>query len=100
MSFIGKIPGKDAVSLNTAQGLEPRNTKIAAESIILGDCIAVMKRMAATSIDFVLTDPPYLVGYQDRSGRSIANDRDDAWLKPAFAQIYRVLQPNSFCVSF
>ena len=28
------------------------------------------------------------------------NDDNDAWLKPAFAEIYRMLQRNSFCVSF
>jgi DNA modification methylase len=28
----------------------------------------------AGSVDFILTDPPYLVNYRDRSGRSIAGD--------------------------
>src|SRR5690242_8462010 len=65
-----------------------------------GDCIEVMRRMAWASVDFILTDPPYLVNYRDRSGRSIANDYDDAWLKPAFRQMYRLLRPDSLCVSF
>jgi site-specific DNA-methyltransferase (adenine-specific) len=69
-------------------------------SITHGDCIEVMERMSANSVDFVLTDPPYLVNYRDRSGRSIANDRNDDWLIPAFAQMYRVLKPDSLCVSF
>src|SRR5207248_2780652 len=70
------------------------------DQIIHGDCIAVMRTMPGTSIDFVLTDPPYLARYVGRDGRSIANDRNDSWLRPAFAEIYRVLKPDRFCVSF
>ena len=36
----------------------------------------------------------------DRSGRRVINDDNDAWLKPAFAQVHRVLKPNTLCVSF
>jgi DNA modification methylase len=69
-------------------------------NVTCGDCIDVMAHMPARSIDFVLTDPPYLVRYRDRSGRRVINDDNDAWLKPAFAQIHRVLKPDSLCVSF
>lgn len=68
--------------------------------IILGDCLAVLPTLPDQSVDFVLTDPPYLVNYQDRSGRCIANDNNDRWLAPAFWQIYRVLRQDAFCVSF
>jgi len=30
----------------------------------------------------------------------IINDDSDAWLKPAFEQFYRVLKPDSMCISF
>jgi site-specific DNA-methyltransferase (adenine-specific) len=30
----------------------------------------------------------------------VPNDDNDAWLKPAFAEMYRVLDRDSFCVSF
>lgn len=46
------------------------------------------------------TDPPYLVGFRDRSGRSIANDVNDEWVLPASQQMYRVLKNNSLAVSF
>ena len=68
--------------------------------ILQGDCTQVMKTMAAGSVDFILTDPPYAVRYRDRSGRTILNDDNDAWLTPAFAEMYRLLKPNTFCVSF
>ena len=47
-----------------------------------------------------LTDPPYLVNYRDRSGRSIQNDVKSDWLKPAMAQAYRVLKQNRLAVMF
>lgn len=65
-----------------------------------GDCIPLMRRMDAASVDFILTDPPYLVRYRDRDGRTIRNDSDGRWLKPAFAEMFRLLKPGSFCVSF
>jgi len=45
-------------------------------------------------------DPPYLVNYRDREGRSLAGDGTSQWLKPAFAQAFRVLRNDAFCVSF
>ena len=68
--------------------------------ILRGDCCKVLQAVPPQCVDFVLTDPPYLVGYQDREGRSIRNDVASDWLKPAFAQIHRVLKPDSLCVSF
>ncbi len=68
--------------------------------MVLGDCLQVMAGYPDRCVDFILTDPPYLVGYTDRSGRTIENDKDDAWLMPAFAECYRLLKPDSLCVSF
>jgi site-specific DNA-methyltransferase (adenine-specific) len=69
-------------------------------TVVRGDCVDVMKAMPSKSVDFIPTDPPYLVRYCDRSGRSVKNDDNDTWLDPAFAQMYRVLKDNRFCVSF
>jgi adenine-specific DNA-methyltransferase len=68
--------------------------------VTCGDCCSIMPELPDSSVDFVLTDPPYVVGYHDRAGRSVANDDSTDWLKPAFDQIYRVLTADSFCVSF
>lgn len=65
-----------------------------------GDCIDVMQAMPARSVDFILTDPPYLVRYIDRTGRRIANDDHGDWLEPAARQMFRVLKNDSLCVSF
>jgi len=69
-------------------------------TIINGDCLNVLPSLPARSIDFVLTDSPYITRYKSRDGRTVPNDDNDAWLKPAFAEIYRQLQEDSFCVSF
>src|SRR5262249_6198380 len=68
--------------------------------VIHGDCITVMQSMPCASIDLVVTDPPYLVSYYPRDGRRCANDNDDAWLLPAFRELYRLLKPDSFCATF
>lgn len=68
--------------------------------VLRGDCVQVMRGMPSTSVDFILTDPPYLVRYRSRTGETIANDDDDGWLEPAFAEMYRVLKPGSLAISF
>jgi hypothetical protein len=45
------------------------------------------RRFGADSVDFVLTDPPYIVRYRRRDGRTVKNDDNDQWLAPAFADI-------------
>lgn len=69
-------------------------------AILHGDCITLMQRLRSGSVDFILTDPPYLVRYRDRLGRTIANDDNPDWLIPAFAEMYRVLKPGGLAVSF
>jgi hypothetical protein len=64
------------------------------------NCIDLMSQMPSRSVDFILTDPPYITRYLDRSGRSVMNDDNTEWLRPAFGQAYRVLKRDSFCVSF
>lgn len=39
----------------------------------------------------LFTDPPYLVGFRDRQGRTIAGDKTDEWLQPACNE-----QPTKF----
>jgi site-specific DNA-methyltransferase (adenine-specific) len=68
--------------------------------IIQGDCVEIMRGMPSENIDLIVTDPPYLVHYQSRDGKRVANDDNTLWVEPAFSEMYRVLKNNSFCVSF
>jgi site-specific DNA-methyltransferase (adenine-specific) len=73
----------------------PRNT------VLLGDCITVMRTLPDGCVDLVLTDLPYLCNYRDRDGRSVLHDNDNGeWLRPAFEQMHRLMKPNSICISF
>jgi adenine-specific DNA-methyltransferase len=69
-------------------------------TVIHGDCLNVLPTLAPGSTNFILTDPPYLVNFMARDGRTVPNDNNDGWLKPAFAEMYRVLADGAFCVSF
>jgi adenine-specific DNA-methyltransferase len=68
--------------------------------ILLGDCVQVMGQMPSASVDLIVTDPPYMCRFQSRDGRTVTNDDRSDWVQPAFTQMYRVLKPDRFCVSF
>ncbi len=85
MATDSRIPGIQSSFINT---------------VVSGDCIQVMRQLPANSVDLILTDPPYLVNYRDRDGRRVRNDDDASWLRPAFAEAYRVLGKDRFMISF
>jgi adenine-specific DNA-methyltransferase len=68
--------------------------------VVHGDCTEVMRGMPQESIDLIVTDPPYLVAYRSRDGRTLTGDDTSAWLEPSAAAMYRLLKPNRYCVSF
>ena len=82
------------MNTNTIQQKLPVNT------ILHGNCIETMRELPANSVDFILTDPPYLVNYRDRDGRTIQNDANAGWLKPAMREAYRVLKMNRVAIMF
>ena len=69
-------------------------------TILHADCLKALPMLQDRSVNFILTDPPYITNYQSRDGRRVPNDDNDAWLKPAFAEMHRVLAYDSFAVSF
>lgn len=79
---------------------QERNSAAIRNAILQGDCISLMRGLARESVDFILTDPPYITRYRGRDGRTVDNDDNPRWLKPAFNQMHRVLKSGGFCVSF
>jgi site-specific DNA-methyltransferase (adenine-specific) len=73
---------------------------ILTNTILHADCLKALPMVRDESVNFILTDPPYLVRYRPRDGRAISGDDDAAWLNPAFAELYRVLEADGFCFSF
>ena len=68
--------------------------------IYCGDAAEILKTIQGGSVDLVVTDPPYLVNYQDRTGRRVANDDNACGVLPVFDVLYRVLKPDSLCITF
>jgi len=73
---------------------------ILVNTILNADCLKALPMLQNESVGFILTDPPYITRYRSRDGRVVPNDDNDAWFKPAFAEMYRVLASDSFAVSF
>lgn len=67
---------------------------------VQGNCVEIMAGFPDNAVDFILTDPPYLVGFRDCQGRTIAGDVTDEWLQPACHEMYRVLKKDALMVSF
>jgi len=68
--------------------------------VITGDCVSIMQSMPDASIDLVLADPPYVPNYRTRDGRRCFSYAHERWITPAFDEVYRLLKPDRFCVSF
>lgn len=98
MTSINKVAfGKEQKAGGVRQG---RNNTASRNVILHGDCIDLMRGLDRESVDFILTDPPYITRYQSRDGQTVQNDDNARWLKPAFNQMHRVLKQGGFCVSF
>jgi site-specific DNA-methyltransferase (adenine-specific) len=69
-------------------------------SVLQGDCVQILKSLPSDCVDLVVTDPPYGGRYKDRVGRTVANDDNPVSVLGAFVDVYRVLKPNSYCISF
>jgi len=63
--------------------------------IICGDCLKIMKKMPDESIDLILTDPPYKIGYKDWDKGPFL-EFTERWLTESF----RLLKKNGTMWSF
>jgi site-specific DNA-methyltransferase (adenine-specific) len=74
------------------------------QTIINADFKVAMEGMGAGSVDLIVTDPPYGMDYQSswRTDKyeKIANDITLEWVKPFFAECFRVLKDNSHIYAF
>ncbi len=62
----------------------------------LGDCLDVMRSMETGSVDAVVTDPPFGIGFDYSGKREVASNPADywAWLSPVYAECRRVVRPG------
>ena len=69
-------------------------------TIIHGEASESLKALPSECVDLVVTDPPYLVNYRDRDGRTLANDDNPQAIADVFSEVGRVMKPNSYFVFF
>ena len=62
------------------------------ESLILGDCLEVLKEYPDNHFDSCITDPPYGMGMDEWDG--------DVPTVEIWQEVFRVLKPGAFCLSF
>ena len=64
--------------------------------LINGDCIDEMKKMDANSIDSIVTDPPYEIGFMNKGW----DNTGIAYNKDVWKQALRVLKPGGHMLAF
>src|SRR5829696_72390 len=76
-------------------GGQLRRWTVGNQEVILGDCLAELRHLAASSVDVVVTSPPYNIGVAYRSYDD-RRPREDylAWLAEIGLEIKRVLKPD------
>ena len=64
--------------------------------LILGDCLEKLKELPENSVDSIVTDPPYELGFMGKSwdNTGIANDKN------MWAECLRVLKPGGHLLAF
>ena len=64
-----------------------------------GDCLELMKNIPNGSVDLVLTDPPYGMGFQSKYRKEkyskIVNDGGLDWLEKYVDECFRILKENT-----
>lgn len=66
--------------------------------LLLGDCLDVMKTLAAASVDSVVTDPPAGIDFMGKSWDARRGGRDGfvSWLTPRLAEARRLAKPGAY----
>jgi site-specific DNA-methyltransferase (adenine-specific) len=72
--------------------------------LLNGDCLELMKELPSGSVDLVLTDPPYGMGFQSHRRKEvyakIKNDTSLEWLDGYFAECSRILKDDTAVYCF
>ena len=75
------------------------NNKI--EDLYKNDCLEILKNIKNESIDLIVTDPPYVIGYEKGrddvlyDNQKIENELNIKWISPVIKELYRILKTNS-----
>ena len=96
-------PGADPVLLHPALSRGPsavaaatRRQSVGRHLLYRGDCLRVLGRIPAASVDVVVTSPPYNIGlaYRSYGDRRAENDYLD-WMVGVATKVRRVMRPDA-----
>jgi DNA modification methylase len=75
--------------------LAPQTSLLATNRIHHGDCIELMRKMEAGTVDLAFADPPFNIGYEYDQYHD-RQDPDDyvAWSRAWIGEVHRVLKPG------
>src|SRR5262249_17279814 len=83
--------------------------------LLEGDCFEVLAELEPESVDAIVTDPPYGIGFQPESWDSVAireaaaqaghgrvspNEAFEAWCRIWATECHRVMKPGAFLAAF
>lgn len=79
-----------------AEAVEPARWEV-----LDGDCLDVLRRLPADSVDAVVTDPPYALSFMGEAWDTHRTARDfQAWCESWARECLRVLKPGGHLVAF
>lgn len=66
------------------------------QEVVVGDCLEVMSRMAESSVDIVVTSPPYNIGVDYKSySDTLPRATYLAWLRKVSQALHRLMRPDA-----
>src|SRR5262249_28125029 len=95
--YIGAVQAQNRSSIAVAPYFEH-----AGITLYHGDCREILPRFSPKRSTWC-SRTPYLVSYSGRWGSDwciIEGDSDAAWVEPVFAKLFRLLKPDSLCLTF
>jgi site-specific DNA-methyltransferase (adenine-specific) len=65
-------------------------------TLVKADCIDILRQMPDRSVDAIVTDPPFGIGFQYAKGKETCSNASDywAWFEPFFKEMVRVTTPG------
>ena len=69
-------------------------------AVLLGDCLEVMKGFPDSSVDSVVTDPPYGLAFMGQAWDRYSAEGFQSWVSRWAAECYRVLKPGGHVLAF
>ena len=90
--------GPPPIAASIAASIPPvgrRRVPVGRHTLYRGDCLEVMRRLPASSVDVIVTSPPYNLGLRYGSYRDRRAEEDYlAWLVEVAAAVKRVMRPD------